>query len=209
MISQRTDDDGVWWWPSNDTKCWDGLHRWIDVPDGVMEYVPEKNVMVQAGGNSGLYVKKYAKKFKTVYTFEPFPELFECLVRNVNEPNVIKIQACVGNSHTLVNMEEHFEGDAGGGHVGTSRGIVPTFLIDDLNLPECNLIHLDIEGYEPFALEGARETILRCKPIIAIENCEKWLNRYGKGLGDIEDILVGCGYRYIGSVKGDRVYSCT
>lgn len=206
MIGQRTDESGTWWWPASDTNCWEGLHRWYDVPDLVMAHVPSKNVMVQAGGNAGLYVKKYAKNFGIVYTFEPFPELFECLVRNVTEPHVIKIQGCVGNSHKLVSMLEHPLGDVGGGHVGGS-GFVPTFMIDDLNLPECNLIHLDIEGYEPFALEGARETIVRCKPIIAIENCEKWLNRYGKSLVDVENTLHELGYEYVTSARGDRIYA--
>ena len=42
MISQRSDEDGVWWWPVDDTKCWEGLHRWIDVPELVMNNVNVK-----------------------------------------------------------------------------------------------------------------------------------------------------------------------
>jgi len=204
MLVQRTDDDGVWWWPEEDTKCWEGLHRWGDVPDIIMTHVNDKKVIVQAGGNCGLYVKKYAKHFETVYTFEPFPELFECLVRNVSEPHVIKMQACLGNSHSLVEMDKHPD-DIGGGHVGGS-GKVPVFMIDDLNLPVCNLIHLDIEGYEPFALEGAKETLVRCRPVVAIENCEKWLARYGNSLSTIEDFLKNIGYTHTASARGDRIY---
>jgi len=205
MFSQRTDENGSWWWPNRDTSCWDGLHRWSDVPSIIMSHVDTKNVIVQAGGNCGLYVKEYAHSFKTVYTFEPFNDLFECLVKNVNEPNVIKIQGCVGNEHKLVSMNNHFNGDVGGGHVG-DIGIVPVFLIDDLNLPECNLIHLDIEGYEPFALEGAEQTLRRCKPVVAIENCDKWLKRYGKDLEYIETYLSKFNYKYHASARGDRIY---
>lgn len=201
MIELR---DGGVWWPSHDTKCWDNLHRWFDVPDLLMEHVPVKNVMVQAGGNCGLYTKKYANVFRTVYTFEPLPELFECLVRNlVDHPNVVKIQGCVGNEHTLVDIDPHEGGDIGGGHVGKT-GIFPVFKIDDLNLPECNLIHLDVEGYETNALRGAKETIARCKPIICIEYCEKWLKRYDTSLAEIEELLVG--YEFVGNARGDRIY---
>jgi hypothetical protein len=101
-------------------------------------------------------------------------------------------------------MDKHPD-DIGGGHVGGS-GKVPVFLIDDLNLPVCNLIHLDIEGYEPFALEGAKETLVRCRPVVAIENCEKWLVRYGNSLSTIEDFLKNLGYTHTASARGDRIY---
>jgi FkbM family methyltransferase len=205
MIELR---EGVWW-PVQDTKCWENLHRWIDVPDILMQHVPNKNVMVQAGGNCGLYTKEYAKHFKkAVYTFEPVAELFECLVRNVPDEHVIKFQACIGNERNLVSINPHDGGDIGGGHVGSS-GIIPTLKIDDLGLDECNLIHLDVEGYEKFALAGARDTIVKCRPVICIENCEKWLKRYDTNISEIEDFLATLGYTYKASARGDRIYVWT
>jgi FkbM family methyltransferase len=171
-----------------------------------MKNVDTKNVIVQAGGNCGLYTKIYAKQFKTVYTFEPVPDLFKCLVLNTPE-NVVKIQGCIGNEHKLVNMNEHEGGNIGGGYVN-GNGILPMFKIDDLNLPECNLIHLDIEGYEKNALIGASDTITRCKPVICIEDCEKWLKRYSTSLEDIEEFLTSFGYSYYSSARGDRIYKC-
>lgn len=41
--------------------------------------------------------------------------------------------------------------------------------IDNLGLARCDLIKIDIEGMELEALEGARETIERCRPILLIE----------------------------------------
>lgn len=204
----RRDSEGDWWWPEEDTKCWDDLHAWYDVPDIIMEHIIEKNVIVQAGGNCGLYVKKYAKKFNRVYTFEPVNELFRCLVLNVPDDNVIKFQACLGEKHSLVNMNEHVSKNIGGYHVGHSAGIIPTIKIDDLNLDVCNLIHLDIEGYELFALKGAQETINKYKPVIVIEHCEKWLNRYNTSIYDIDEFLTSMNYKYVCSARGDRIYKC-
>jgi hypothetical protein len=31
------------------------------------------------------------------------------------------------------------------------------------------VIHLDVEGYERAALEGARKTIARCRPLLVLE----------------------------------------
>lgn len=197
--------EGVWW-PRKDTLCWKGLNNWIDVPELIMDHVDTKNVIIQAGGNCGLYTRIYAQHFKTVYTFEPVPELFKCLVLNTPD-NVIKIQGCLGNEHKMVNMSEHEGGNIGGGHISASEtGIFPVFMIDDLNLDECNLIHLDIEGYEKNALVGASETITRCRPVICIENCEKWLARYNTSLEEIEEFLSTFGYKYVSSARGDRIY---
>ncbi|TLZ00439.1 MAG: FkbM family methyltransferase [Gammaproteobacteria bacterium] len=42
---------------------------------------------------------------------------------------------------------------------------------------EIGIIHLDVEGYETPALEGALETIRRCRPIIIVETkpADAWL----------------------------------
>jgi FkbM family methyltransferase len=42
--------------------------------------------------------------------------------------------------------------------------------IDDLSLPRLNLIKIDVDGHELEVLNGAVETIRRCRPIIYIEN---------------------------------------
>src|SRR5213082_2315512 len=43
---------------------------------------------------------------------------------------------------------------------------------------EIGIIHLDVEGYETPALEGALETIRRCRPIFIVETkpVDAWLN---------------------------------
>lgn len=45
--------------------------------------------------------------------------------------------------------------------------------IDDMALPRLDLLKLDIEGMEPEALRGARQTLERCRPLIFAEqfNC--------------------------------------
>jgi hypothetical protein len=96
--------------------------------------------------------------------------------------------------------------DVGGTHVG-GEGITSQFLVDDLNLSRCDLIHLDIEGFELFALKGAINTINKCKPTIVIEYAEIWLNRYGYNLAIIDNFLTCINYVFITTVyNGDRIY---
>jgi hypothetical protein len=55
------------------------MNEFPDVPINISKFVKNKDVLLQAGGNAGFYVKKYAEIFKNVYTFEPEPLLFFCL----------------------------------------------------------------------------------------------------------------------------------
>ena len=83
--------------------------------------------------------------------------LFYCLNLNVTSPNVFKYQSCLGNSRDLVALK--IKAKNRGKNFVNGSGVIPTLLIDDLNLEVCDLIHLDIEGYELFALQGAIKTI--------------------------------------------------
>ena len=188
-----------------DSCCFHLLYTYPDIPTKIAEHIKEKKVVVQAGGNCGVYVKQYAELFETVYTFEPSPVLFYCLNLNVTNSNVYKFQACIGNTRQPVSMKSYLP-DVGGTHVG-DVGDTPQFLIDDLNLNRCDLIHLDIEGFELFALQGAINTINKYKPTIVIEYAEIWLNRYGYNLSIIDKYLNNIGYVFDTSIyNGDRLY---
>lgn len=204
----RNDGDGVTetYAPPNSSCFYLSREGFNDVPRQIARLVPKHNVLVQAGGNTGFYVKQYAEIFKTVYTFEPVPDLFRCLNKNVTTDNVIKIQACVGNKHELVDLKRESGNDAGSGNV-SGPGKIPTFLIDDLNLPECDLIHLDVEGYEYNALRGARQTIQRCTPVVVLEHYAPWLKRFNTNLGEIESFLSSLRYTFRMDIHGDRVYT--
>lgn len=190
------------------STCYKLMNDFPDVPNNISKFVKNKGVVLQAGGNAGFYVKKYAEIFNRVYTFEPEPLSFYCLNLNVTNPNVSKFQACLGDTHECVNLYNACDTPLGhgGSHV-TGPGTTPTLLIDDLNLQICDLIHLDIEGYEKKALLGGIQTIKRCKPVIVLEYYAPWCDRYGTNLNEIENLLFSLEYKYVSEVQGDRVYT--
>jgi FkbM family methyltransferase len=80
----------------------------------------------------------------------------------------MKFQAALGKEHQMIHMNEvSFNMGMNKVYQG---GMIPMFLIDDLNLPTCDLIQLDCEGYEILILEGARETIRRHRPVVSVED---------------------------------------
>lgn len=54
--------------------------------------------------------------------------------------------------------------------LNAERFNIDCITIDSLNLQKCKLIKIDVDRHEYQVLEGARETIKRCRPIIYIEN---------------------------------------
>lgn len=198
-----------WWWPKKDHGCWKYLRKRQDVPSAISQFVKTKNTVVQAGGNAGMYVKFYQDIFQTVYTFEPDPINFYCLVKNTGL-NVIKSQACLGDENKLVSISHDLISDSmtnAGGYYVTGSGHYPVIKIDDLNLNSCDLIHLDIEGYEGQALTGGLETIKNFKPVIALE-----LVNHGEKFGwpdqRIRDFLFDLGYKELDTSAGreDRIF---
>jgi FkbM family methyltransferase len=56
-----------------------------------------------------------------------------------------------------------------------TKGVEPdayiqAITVDSLNLPRLDFAKIDVDGCEQFALEGMKDTIARCRPIIFIEN---------------------------------------
>lgn len=204
-------NDAGWYWPKLDAKGWGGAwddlsQNFSDTPRKISELVSNRKIIVQAGGNCGLYVKKYAELFDHVYTFEPDPVNFFCLNLNVTEINVHKFQAALGVSRGLVQIQvnREFPNNVGGYHVNQDEGFIPTLQIDDLGLSGCDVIHLDIEGYEKFALMGAVNTIKKFNPIIVLEYCEPWSARYGISDHDINSYMDSLGYDNFGVIAGTQ-----
>lgn len=194
------------WWPDHDKDCHPViLHQSRDI-EKVLTYVSDFSACIQAGGNVGVWAKTLAQKFGYVYTFEPDPENFECLVRNVPETNVVKLQAAVGVDRGLVVVKPPDEAHKNncGAYQVFKNGFVPTLRIDDLALSSCGLIYLDVEGYELFALDGAIATIQQCRPVIAFED-KNLPMKYGVDLGEPEKFLETFGYEVAERIHRDVI----
>lgn len=194
-----------WYWPKKDIKCWNWLIAEKELPYLISDYCKEKRVVIQAGGNCGFYVKSYAGIFETTYTFEPDNLNFQCLVMNLYNLPVVKQQAFLGDKRATMALTESHK-NVGAYSVDVDKsGIVPTLMIDDLGLTTCDLIHLDVEGWEFPALKGAVETIKKCSPVIALE----WMNhgkKYGYPNEEISKWLFDLGYNETHTVMHERIF---
>lgn len=194
-----------YWWPRNDYAC-----RQVCLSSGreeiprIIEYCKTRDVCVQAGGNVGIWPLLLADKFNYVHTFEPDQLNFECLVKNCEHiPHMTATNCGLGDSEE--NVELSREHGNCGAHFVHGTGPIPITTIDSFEYPVCNLIILDIEGYEMKALKGAAATIKRCQPVIMVE--EKGLGKkYGIEDGAIEIYLASLGYSVAKRLNNDVIY---
>lgn len=191
-------------WPQEDFDCAAVVFtRLVDL-DVALRHVGAFNVAIQAGGNAGVWPKSLGKRFKAVYTWEPEADNFHCLAYNCLESHIFKFQAALGYERKGVSLAyESGRRNMGAVYVN-GGGSIPVMRIDDLALPSCDLIQLDLEGYEPEAIGGALETIRRCHPVIMVE--DKGLSeRYGRYQGWPEKVLGPLGYRVADRVERDVI----
>lgn len=201
-------------WPwtrfSGSDACLKWSFRDLQNLDAALKHVPRRRVAVQAGGNLGLFPKRLAEEFEAVYTFEPDPELFVHMTRNAPERNIVRFQAALGLNRSSVSMSGRRRDSSGrAAHEGLTHvagpGIIPQVRLDDLSLGNVDLIYLDIEGYEMDALLGAKETVARCRPVIAVEindNCR----HYNVSPDQLRGWIKSHNYERRISMNSDEVY---
>jgi FkbM family methyltransferase len=165
----------------------------------------QKRAAVQAGGHVGVWPKWLSSRFERVFTFEPQHDNFIALCRNAQEDNIVRAQGVLGNERGCVGLRVSEKNI--GGHRVSAKGShhVPTYRIDDLQLETCDLIVLDVEGYELEALKGARETLDLCGPILHFEDLGH-IDKHGYGqAATLYGYLDECGYRKVATVSHDVV----
>lgn len=160
-----------WLWPEKDNGCWDGpKDNWQTFKPLIRQHCKKFDTVVQAGGACGMYPFLLSTMFEVVYTFEPSVTSFYCLTHNTPRENIIKMNAALGHAHEMVRLNISDETNVGTNTVTPDQmGIVPMLMIDDLDLPSCDFIMLDTEGFEYNTLIGAQQTIDKFKPLISLE----------------------------------------
>jgi FkbM family methyltransferase len=115
-----------------------------------------------------------------VHSFEPFLANVSLLKANMQSfANKSKIyEIALSNKEGTMTLYNSQHGNFGGfslhSYANGSSFIVENSInvitLDSLNLDNISMIKIDVENHENEVLEGAKQTILRNKPIIFIEN---------------------------------------
>lgn len=186
-------------WPATDVGAAAVLFSQAGDIQGVCRYVKKFDVVVQAGGNCGLWPRELGKRFSTVYTFEPDPVNFRCLCANSPDEHIFKFNAALGYERGPVSL--NLRPDNVGAHTVSGTGNIPVMRIDDLALRECDLIYLDVEGFEERVLLGAAETLAVHRPVVVVED----KGAGGSVKGELLQWLGAKGYKAVDRFNHDFV----
>lgn len=169
----------------NDTYIGRSLDLYGEYSQGEVElfsrYIKPGNLVLDIGANIGVFTVFFAKSVGetgAVIAFEPQRLVFQSLCANValnSLTNVLCWQQAVGEEKgaIVVPLLDHTKSNNFGGvALGDWKDgeTIPLVTIDDLNLPQCDFMKIDVEGMERQVLAGARKTILRHQPVMYIEN---------------------------------------
>jgi len=193
------EDVGALLWITTDKGAFGNEHDgplfdWISGHKDFMAKVKNFGTVVQAGGNCGMYARFYKNYFDKVYTFEPCPKNYYCLWHNCQGEGYYKYNAGLGSEEAMLSISNGNTTNVGVHKITNTPGDVSIMTVDSLNLDACDLMHLDVEGYEDKVIEGAFQTIDKYKPVVILER--------QKG----QELLFGRGYKLFKRLKMDSVY---
>lgn len=170
-------------------------------------------VAVDGGAHVGYWTRQMARDYKIVIAFEPRPENYECLVRNLEQGHTSIVKMCnagLGSEHSFGTLKR-------GGRPGNSGAWYVDFDADNKDIQIIDLdsfiseqplqfIKLDIEGMEHQALEGGRELITRDRPVIVIERNTAASENYNLNDNAAHKWLLDLGYEIQLSNANDYCY---
>lgn len=180
----------------------DGLHVHLDradvsvsvpVQSGIYEqhlisffkdYLREGMHVIDAGANIGLYTLLAAQLVGPsgkVWAFEPNSENCRLLLASVGHNKLTNVSlhpVALGSERGYA----HFTSALGsnGGIVEESQRIlshpscriVPTARLDDFQIERVDFLKMDVEGAEGLLVNGSRDLLERCRPVVATEFSE-------------------------------------
>ncbi|MBF0275909.1 MAG: FkbM family methyltransferase, partial [Nitrospinae bacterium] len=161
----------------------------------VIEKTLRRKTFIDVGGHVGVWTMYMAKYFNRVVSFEPLRLNRECLKKNIEGlHNVELIPFALGNDEESKRMSILNEGNVGTASIDKAgKYSVKTKRLDSFGYRDVDLIKIDTEGYELNVLKGARETIIKNKPVIILE-VNECASRFGSSLKKIEDFFLEIGY---------------
>lgn len=147
--------------------------------EAAYRYVKQWRRALDIGANVGIFARDFATRFEEVVAYEPIRRTRECLELNI-QANVRVEPVAIASKPGKLKM---YRTKASGGSFicNHPKIVTPEFnpaaktydvqvrTIDSYRFDAVDLIKLDIQGAEYLALVGARETILKHRPVIMVE----------------------------------------
>lgn len=205
-----------WALPASDTYfapilAADGRGFQLDHLEFALSHCKSFRTAIDGGAHIGTWSVAMSKRFERVIAFEPAPDTFKCLVKNLDERacvNVDAVPAALGAVRGCGNIVDDPKriGNTGARHLGAGMGNTGIWPLDNFELKDVDFLKFDVEGYEYHALKGAEQTLKRWRPLVLIEVKNFGVPRFGCHHEKAPEYLASIGYREVARMRNDRVY---
>ena len=154
-------------------------------------------------GNHSLFFSKFI--FDKVFSFEPNPTNFSLLLENklinkINDDTLFLHNIALSDGNYNYKNNDFF-GNMGISFITENEGESITKKLDDYDLPEVNLIKMDVEGHELKVLKGAKDLINKYHPHIVLE-----CNNYTDDFERVNPYMLEIGYKNTATIDNMFYY---
>lgn len=171
-----------WMLPEGETHLLDIMRRTNRHVDGrlvyqyhkyeaALRFVKQRRVAIDIGAHVGMWSWVMARDFEKLVAFEPVAAHADCWSANMaDRKNAALYRIAMGDSDRHVTLRR--DGESTGDTCIVTDGVgqaADQRQLDNFDFHNIDFIKIDCEGYELFVLRGAKETILRNKPVMIVE----------------------------------------
>ena len=174
--------------------------------DLLSDYVKGRKLrtIIDIGAWWGPWTLHWQPHAKKIEIFEPNKNILPLLEHNISTYNNCTLhKTALGDKKGTVSMG--YDTHSGTNHIKESQGDIGVKTLDSYSFSEVDVIKIDVEGYEMFVLQGAKQTIMQQKPLLQIE-MNKSGQRYGIHKKQISDLLQSWGMTRIRKKWPDQVW---
>jgi len=166
--------------------------------------------IADVGANNGNFAVDFAHlvgQYGRVYSFEPQRIIYYQLCTNIflnGLENVYAHNIAIGNSYGHIKIDKpdyYAEGHVNFGdvkvHISPEEGDYENVKIDTLDSFSFNdlvFIKIDVQGHEPFVIDGAKKTIEKHRPYLFVEFEEHLLQKVGSSEEMLKMQIESLGY---------------
>lgn len=163
------------------------------------KHVKDFDLAIDVGANVGLWAKHLVEKFDRVIAFEPLEQVYSCLELNCANLPVELHKHALGSTNDKVTMTYDSENTGGSFVSEVGQGTIDIKTLDSLDLPKFGMLKIDCEGHELEVVKGGKETILKYKPIVIVE-------QHPESKYQAADYLRELGAVPLGNVRKDYIF---
>lgn len=163
------------------------------------KYVKDFDLAIDVGANVGLWSKHLVERFDRVIAFEPLEQVYSCLELNCANLPVELYKHALGSTNDKVIMTYDSENTGGSFVSEVGQGTIDIKTLDSLDLPKFGMLKIDCEGHELEVVKGGKETILKYKPIVIVE-------QHPESKYQAADYLRELGAVPLGNVRKDYIF---